>query len=99
MHPIFVALVELRPRPGGALLPPSAVGGFARCYVRAPDDATALARVTAELEREGCNVVATEWCGRREELTPAHTDEDLMAVAQVTEADVVAIVRVDYWDD
>jgi hypothetical protein len=98
MAPVFVAVVEVRPREGCDLVPRDCAGAFLRCYVQAIDREAALATLTADLESEHCHILATEWCTRRDELPSDKDDENGNECEQeARKSGQVIIGRTDGW--
>lgn len=66
---IFVALVEVRPRPDCEILDPSDVAGAAvRCYIAADRVATARRRLEAHLRHHALEHIETEWLVRQDQV-------------------------------
>ena len=101
MSTIYVALVEVEPRPGCELCPADTKGGFARCYTPAADAATAETMITKELEGQKLHVVQVDWC-EAADGTEWENPEDEDAAACIQEAEAtgeVVIGRLDTWND
>lgn len=59
---VFVALVEVQPKPGCDFGLSQIAGAMVRCYVLAPDENTAKDRIAAELRRHHFKLIEIEWC-------------------------------------
>jgi hypothetical protein len=98
---VYVALVEVEPQPGCALLSEGEVGAFARCYATAADADAAEQRVRDKLGAEHLGVVDVEWCEPFED-TAWENDESEEGEACAREARAsgeVVLGRLDSWCD
>lgn len=86
--PVYVTLVELKPREGCELEPSEFAGAMTRGYVAADGIKEAIARFESAVELLKFDLVEMEWCGRAEAVDWEDADDesgsDLAAEAEQT---------------